>query len=482
MNVEVRGEWSKIMAKELLSSLQTEVTQLRAEGKYQETIEKASELLEIGTLYNDHKSILIAHINQAASYYSIGDIEEAFASMEHYEEITQAHGDDADYLQLYNILFLLYEYNKQYENAKETLHKSMQLAEQLKKYNILSNAYSNYSHVCIKLEEYETALEQSKKGLAAAKLHEPNTPVLEVRVMFNIAHAYICLNLLEDAKLVMDEMEKKNVFGTFIRERAQFQMLKGDWLSKKEAHKESFQAYSTAKEIVDTYQDVYLLKTIQEKRLKLSELMEDFHLSYQVQKEYINLLNIINEREIAYKAIKLNVKHQLSKIQKKANMDYLTGLFNRGYLSELANSWLLAAEETKSTISCIAFDLDGFKAVNDMYGHLMGDKVIREVGRVCKSTLRPGFVVGRYGGDEFVIIGRNSLEETVMLANEVKETIADMKLVGNDQSIKIAASFGISSTEDDSPNSFDELFHLADMRLYNAKQNGKNQVNAGNLV
>lgn len=470
------------MAKELISSLQTEVTQLRAEGKYQETIEKASKLLELGTLNNDYKSILIAHINQAASYYSIGDIEDAFVSMERYEEITQLHGDDADYLQLYNILFLLYEFNKQYDHAKETLHKSMQLAQQLKKYNILSNAYSNYSHVCIKLEEYENALDKAKKGLAAAKLHEPNTPILEVRVMFNIAHAYICLNLLDDAKLVMDEMEKKNVFDSFIRERAQFQMLKGDWLSKMEAHIESFQAYSSAKEIVDTYQDVYLLKTIQEKRLKISEIMEDFQLSYQVQKEYINLLNSINEREIAFKAIKLNVKHQLSKIQKKADMDYLTGLYNRGYLSELATSWLIEAQETKSPISCIAFDLDGFKAVNDVHGHLMGDKVIREIGRVCKSTLSPGFVIGRYGGDEFVIIGRNSLEETVQLANILKETITAMRLVGNEQSIKIAASFGISSTEDDSLNSFDELFHLADMRLYNAKQNGKNQVFAGNLA
>ena len=469
------------MGKEMLSSLQTEVTQLRAEGKYQETIEKANELLEIGTLYNDYKSMLIAHINQAASYYSIGDIEEAFASMEQYEEITQVHGDDADYLQLYNILFLLYEFNKQYALAKETLQKSMHLAEQLKKYNILSNAYSNYSHVCIKLEEYEEALDMAKKGLAAAKLHEPNTPVLEVRVMFNIAHAYINLNLLEDANLIMVEMEQKNVFDSFVRERAQFQLLKGEWLRKKKAYKEAFQAYSTAKEIVNTYQDVYLLKTIQEKRLKTSEIMEDFHLSYQVQKEYINLLNIINEREIAYKAIKLNVKHQLSKIQKKAELDYLTGLFNRGYLSELATTWLRDVKEMKTPISCIAFDLDGFKAVNDVHGHLMGDKVIREVGKVCKSALSPDFVIGRYGGDEFVVLGRSSLDETVKLANVLKEVMSGMRIVVNEQSITIAASFGVSSTEDDSLNSFDELFHMADMRLYNAKQNGKNQVYAGNI-
>ncbi|MEK3954961.1 GGDEF domain-containing protein [Psychrobacillus sp. FSL K6-1464] len=56
-----------------------------------------------------------------------------------------------------------------------------------------------------------------------------------------------------------------------------------------------------------------------------------------------------------------------------------------------------------------------------------------------------------------------------------------MRIVVNEQSITIAASFGVSSTEDDSLNSFDELFHMADMRLYNAKQNGKNQVYAGNI-
>ncbi|SER97623.1 tetratricopeptide repeat-containing diguanylate cyclase [Psychrobacillus sp. OK032] len=466
--------------KEVLSSLQAEVTQLRAEGEYQVTIERANELLDIGIICNDYKSILIAHINQAASYYSIGDIEEAFVSMERYEEITLAHGDDADYLQLYNVMFLLYEFNKQYDYAKETLNKSMQLAKQLKRYNILSNAYSNYSHVCIQLGDYEEALEEAKKGLAAAKQHEPNSAVLEVRVMFNIAHAYICLNLLEDAKLVMDEMEKKDVFDSYIRERAQFQMLTGDWLNQKKAYRESFEAYSSAKEIVDTYQDVYLLKTIQEKRLKISEIMEDIHLSYQVQKEYIQLLQTINERELAFKAIKLNVKHQLSKIQKKAELDYLTGLYNRSYLIELVTSWFGEASDTYTPISCIAFDLDGFKAINDVYGHLMGDEVIREVGILCKNALSPEFIIGRYGGDEFVIIGRNSLEETLRLANVLKETIAGMKLVKNEKSIQLAASFGISSTEDESINSFDELFHLADMRLYNAKQNGKNQVFAGN--
>ncbi|GGA33121.1 tetratricopeptide repeat-containing diguanylate cyclase [Psychrobacillus lasiicapitis] len=464
--------------KEVLSRLQAEVTQLRADGKYQETIELASELLELGTVHKDYKSILIAHITQAASYYSIGDIEEAFISMERYEEITLAHGDDTDYLQLYNVLFLLYEFNKQYESAKETLNKSMQLAKRLKRYNILSNAFSNYSHVCIKLDAYEEALENAKKGLAAAKQHEPNSPVLEVRVMFNIAHAYICLNLLEDARLVMDEMEKKNVFESFIRERAQFQMLKGDWLSKKEAYEESFQAYSTAKEIVDTYQDVYLLKTIQEKRLKISEVMKDIHQSYQVQKEYIQLLQTINERELEFKAIKLNIKHQLSKIQKKAELDYLTGLYNRSYLNELATSWFSDLTNTNAPISCIAFDLDGFKMVNDVHGHLIGDEVIREVGMLCKNTLSSGCFVGRYGGDEFVIISRKPFEETLRLANILKESIASLQLVKNGQSIQIAASFGISSTEHESINSFNELFHLADMRLYHAKQNGKNQVYA----
>ena len=102
------------MTKEDLISLQQKVTMLRAEGKYKETIENCYTLLEAGIELKNYKSILTAYINLGASFYCIGDIDSAFNTLITYEEICDKHGDDLDRLNLYNILFLLYEYRKDF--------------------------------------------------------------------------------------------------------------------------------------------------------------------------------------------------------------------------------------------------------------------------------------------------------------------------------------------------------------------------------
>ena len=143
------------MNKENLRLLQQRVTLLRSEGKYKEAIESCYYLLKCGIESNDYKSILTAHINNAASYYCIGDIEEALKSIDLYDKVCSKHGDDADKLNLYNTLFILYEYNNDYYKAKQTLEKSIELGKTLEKYNIVSNGYSNYSHILINESNYK---------------------------------------------------------------------------------------------------------------------------------------------------------------------------------------------------------------------------------------------------------------------------------------------------------------------------------------
>jgi tetratricopeptide (TPR) repeat protein len=96
-----------------------------------------------------------------------------FNSIENHKEICEKHGDEIDMLGTYNVLFLLYEYNKDLYKAKNTLEKSIALGKELKKYNIVSNGYSNYIHICMLKEEYTQALEMATRGLQMAKLHEP---------------------------------------------------------------------------------------------------------------------------------------------------------------------------------------------------------------------------------------------------------------------------------------------------------------------
>ena len=153
------------MEKEDLVPMQQNVLKLRVEGKYEETIEACFQLLEAGLAANDPKSILTAHINNAASFYCIGAIDEAFHSIDAYLEYCADNGDEADRLNGSNVLFLLHEYNKDYEKAKETLERTIELGEKLKHYNIVSNAYSNYSMILAVEEDFKGALTMATKRI-----------------------------------------------------------------------------------------------------------------------------------------------------------------------------------------------------------------------------------------------------------------------------------------------------------------------------
>ncbi|WP_186670734.1 GGDEF domain-containing protein [Sporosarcina sp. BP05] len=465
------------MDKDDLLLLQKKVTALRAEGKYIETIEACFHLLDCGLKVNDFKSILTAHINSAASYYCIGEIEEAFISIDKYEEICMINGDETDKLNSYNILFLLYDYTKEFKKAKKTLEKSIDLGRELKRYNIVSNGYSNYSHISLIENDYAKALEMAKLGLEMAGLHVPESPILKLRVKLNIASAYIGLGDFVTSGSLINEMIHNPILELFGREKSQCYVLQGRWYAKQNLTRNAFESLSIAKELVESYNDVYLLKEIQEERCELCELMNDVSLGYVVQKEYITLLNEISEREIAMLAQRLEVKHNIATIERKSNTDYLTGLYNRSFIEETTNEWLKQASIKNESIVCIAFDIDNFKSINDEYGHLFGDEVIKQVSSACLSSIRKIDLIGRFGGDEFVILLKDfSLEDGKLKAEQLLEIIRDIKLFKDGNTISVTASIGVSTNADCTIMHFNELFNFADIKLYEAKQNGKNRI------
>lgn len=465
------------MEKQDLNLLQQKVTMLRAEGKYKDTIEAGYELLKLGIELKDYKSILTAYINNAASFYCVGDIEEAFNCIDQYTEVCTKHGDEADWVNLYNVSFLLYETNKDYIKAKETLEKSIQLAGKLEKYNIVSNGYSNLSHVYMMEGNFEKALEMAGLGLEMAKLHKPVSFILAFRVKLNLAKSYIGLEDLEASKSLIDDMIHEPLLEDFKREKAQCYDLQGAWYTKSKLYAEAYESFTNAKNIVEEYNDVNLLKTIQEERCKLCELMNNVQLGYTVQKEYIALLNEISERQIALSALKLDIKHRVSAIKAKANIDYLTGLYNRSYLEETANKWLQEASINNESIQCLVLDIDNFKGINDEFGHLFGDEAIKLVSKACSSTLKENELIGRYGGDEFVVILRGATrEEGLLKAKQINHSIRNLCINKDGKTVKIKVSIGMSNNLDRKVETFENLFYSADMALYEAKKGGKNQI------
>jgi two-component system, cell cycle response regulator len=160
-----------------------------------------------------------------------------------------------------------------------------------------------------------------------------------------------------------------------------------------------------------------------------------------------------------------------------ANIDELTGLFNYRYLETALDREIKRAERYRSSLSVVFLDLDQFKDINDKHGHLVGSKVLKEVGLLIKSLVREVDTVIRYGGDEYTII---LVESTNVGAARVAERIRHgvekhRFLTDEGYDIRITASLGYACYPDDS-KTYAELLEMADQAMYRGKFSGKNVV------
>ena len=167
------------------------------------------------------------------------------------------------------------------------------------------------------------------------------------------------------------------------------------------------------------------------------------------------------------------------KIRDLSNKDGLTGAYNRRYIYELAEEIIEAYKTKKEIFSVSILDLDNFKLINDSYGHQVGDYVLKEFTKVVRENLSPQDVLGRYGGEEFIIIHPHTdREKCKSTLNQVLNRVGAQNFVHKEHSMKITFSAGMASSEELKTEdiNIDQLVQLADTRMYYAKKCGKNQV------
>ncbi|WP_370649911.1 cellulose biosynthesis regulator diguanylate cyclase DgcQ [Leclercia sp. G3L] len=165
-------------------------------------------------------------------------------------------------------------------------------------------------------------------------------------------------------------------------------------------------------------------------------------------------------------------------LQWQAWHDPLTRINNRGALFERAKALAKRCEQQHQPYSVMQLDLDHFKSVNDRYGHQAGDKVLTHAARLITSTIREADVAGRVGGEEFcVVLPGAGPEEAMRIAERIRARINDREiLVKKSQTARISVSIGVSSARESDNYDFEQLQSIADARLYQAKQRGRNQV------
>ncbi|PKO13494.1 MAG: hypothetical protein CVU39_19015 [Chloroflexi bacterium HGW-Chloroflexi-10] len=188
--------------------------------------------------------------------------------------------------------------------------------------------------------------------------------------------------------------------------------------------------------------------------------------------QYINLsLSIVHLCGLAISNARL-----FQKINEMAIMDGLTALYNRRHFYNLAEKEFIRSQRYQHPLSIMMMDIDYFKQVNDSYGHGVGDQVLMKIGHLCKTAIRRGDIVGRYGGEEFIfLLPETGLTNAKNFAERIVKMISETSIINTYDSFRVTVSAGVASMETDY-STLEELIRQSDEALFEAKRSGRNRA------
>lgn len=172
----------------------------------------------------------------------------------------------------------------------------------------------------------------------------------------------------------------------------------------------------------------------------------------------------------------LRLNESRKQLRQMSVTDELTGLRNRRFIIERLEEEFQRARRLAKPMGLIMLDLDHFKQINDLYGHLFGDLVLKTVASRMRSSIREYDLLGRIGGEEFLIVSPDSdLQDTLGIAERIREIIKEEDIGNASHAVRVTVSAGVTQLGEQDPN-IDILFSRADTALYTAKQEGRDRV------
>lgn len=190
---------------------------------------------------------------------------------------------------------------------------------------------------------------------------------------------------------------------------------------------------------------------------------------------YLNLLICLLVTLIVLALLNRVIRRYQGKIQAQATLDSLTELPNRRGFDLLAAQAMHEAQREPKPLTALLLDLDHFKALNDTYGHLAGDQVLIGFARDLQSCLRHSDIVCRWGGEEFIVLLKDTDGETgLMIAEKIRQHVEKQRYAYNDHALKVTVSIGLTTLQAD--DTLHTLLSRADHAMYRAKQSGRNRT------
>ncbi|TDR53280.1 diguanylate cyclase (GGDEF)-like protein [Halomonas ventosae] len=188
---------------------------------------------------------------------------------------------------------------------------------------------------------------------------------------------------------------------------------------------------------------------------------------------------LLQEERVQNQQMAEEISHRKSleaQLRRVAERDGLTGLDSRGHFMTRAEALLRRSRHEKAPFSLFMIDVDHFKAINDTWGHSQGDRVLAAIAETCKRSLRPKDVIGRFGGEEFIVaLPETHLKDAQMVAERLQSKVAELSVREENPDHRLTVTIGIAGVLDEDVD-LDDLIHQADQALYAGKHGGRNRV------
>jgi len=195
------------------------------------------------------------------------------------------------------------------------------------------------------------------------------------------------------------------------------------------------------------------------------------------------LPSVIREAKSKHELLETNrfliqeLRRANDRLQKLTITDEMTGVYNYRFLSKQLASEIKQASRYKKPLSICLIDIDYFKQINDEFGHLIGDSVLKEIAEVLTDTVRSVDYVGRYAGDEFLVIFPNTeIQDAVRLSERILERLSSSPIQISGRGVPVTLSIGASDYSATQRSTPEQLVEAADRYLYQAKKLGRNRV------
>jgi len=395
-------------------------------------------------------------------YFESGDVDQSQTMFYRALRILRELGERKQEVQVLNRLALALHARGDIQQANQRARRALQIAVEIPSETLKSLSLMTIGKLEVDRGNPEEGVKQLQRALKIAKKKQLRAHIVEIKRHIGKGYALQgknkeALNMLHAAIAVAEEIDARVEYYRSQQLLAAVLEATGDY----EHALEHYKLFHAAKEEI--------FNQVADQRLASLKVI---HQVEQVKKdvEIYLLRNVALQQEVEER-IRAN-----EALQELAITDPLTDLFNRRHFFYLAEQKFLNARERSLPLSIVMADVDHFKEVNDTFGHVLGDSVLKHIAGEIKDDLRDSDIPARYGGDEFVILlPLTPYEHALEVARRVQKRIQSTPFQDEEHTIPLSLSLGVASLEETSA-SLEDVLQTADQALYCAKRNNKTTV------